>query len=570
MNDTPTPTPPTPRAPGWKILALAVLSVAVCLPPFLAGLKSSDTTFHMEVITLVSSQETWLRQDAGEPGAWLMPSWNGRQRIEKPPLTIWMNMLAWRNLDPQTAPPEQLLYRARLIGVALVALALLATFAAGLKLGDARTGALATLATGTMILMIRQTRLASYDTYLASWLTMSIAAGFWSIHDTRPGRVVLGWLVSGLALAGAVLSKGPLAYGLMAAPLLLAGLVVPTGRGRNLLGLAAALAVGTAIAAPWFVYVFLFMPGAKETLAYEYQAVQHDVQPIWYYLCVFYLSFPWMLWLIAGTANPFRAANPEDRRRLWPAWLWFVAVVVIMSVPDAKHQRYIVPVLPAAGLLVAQYLLAPNRRVPRFAIWIHWGLILIASVAGPAFVLLQGPLLARGVIEQIEFVDLGGPAFFFACGALVALAVIGLRRQLAGRRYAAAWVTACWMSLLATTLFTGYAKSWHNLYNGRGAAARIRELAKDSPLQYLLPEEGKVYIEEPDQKFLFYARRIIPKVVPADLKKVAKSQRPVYVIARAESAIDELMKQNRFEPVMDFTDDDIERRLYRSPSGPAE
>lgn len=44
--------------------------------------------------------ETTLPHDAW---AWLVPSWNGRARVNKPPLLVWINLLAWSGLDPATA-----------------------------------------------------------------------------------------------------------------------------------------------------------------------------------------------------------------------------------------------------------------------------------------------------------------------------------------------------------------------------------------------------------------------------------------------------------------------------------
>src|SRR5437773_1480215 len=102
-------------ATSWVTLLLAL---AVCLPPLLIGLSPSEST-SMEKHALVMSQETWLRQCAGEPTAWLIPSFNGTTRVTKPPMLVWLHMLAWWNLDATSSTPDQLMLRARLVSVTL-------------------------------------------------------------------------------------------------------------------------------------------------------------------------------------------------------------------------------------------------------------------------------------------------------------------------------------------------------------------------------------------------------------------------------------------------------------------
>ena len=63
----------------------------------------------MENVALATSQETWFRVhgvsgEKRDPAAWLLPSFNGRPRIVKPPLVTWLHLLAFSGLDPQTTP----------------------------------------------------------------------------------------------------------------------------------------------------------------------------------------------------------------------------------------------------------------------------------------------------------------------------------------------------------------------------------------------------------------------------------------------------------------------------------
>ena len=83
----------------------------LCVPLVWGGLGAPDCEFHMEVMALASSQEAWLSQQS-DSRAWLIPSWNGAPRVNKPPLLVWINLLAWRGLPPG-ASVETLVQRAR-------------------------------------------------------------------------------------------------------------------------------------------------------------------------------------------------------------------------------------------------------------------------------------------------------------------------------------------------------------------------------------------------------------------------------------------------------------------------
>ncbi|MCB1071140.1 MAG: hypothetical protein KDL31_12365, partial [Kiritimatiellae bacterium] len=104
---------------GWLGM---VLALAISLPGLVGSVSRSDTTAHMEVLSVASSQFTWMRLQEGEADAWLVPSWNERPRIHKPPLVVWANLAAWTGLSRETATPDVLLYRARWVGFVMVIL----------------------------------------------------------------------------------------------------------------------------------------------------------------------------------------------------------------------------------------------------------------------------------------------------------------------------------------------------------------------------------------------------------------------------------------------------------------
>ncbi|MEP0762465.1 MAG: hypothetical protein HRF48_06970, partial [Chloroflexota bacterium] len=170
---------------GWLIALSLALVLLACLPPMLVDLAKRDSTHTMENIALLSAQETWLRQQGyydlpADPNAWVMPTRNGSPRVTKPPMLVWLNLLAWWDLDPYTASVDLVTYRARLVAVGMALILIASTFWAGLTLADRRLAVLAALAAGSMWFLQRQGRTASYDIHLAAWSSLAMAAGLWA------------------------------------------------------------------------------------------------------------------------------------------------------------------------------------------------------------------------------------------------------------------------------------------------------------------------------------------------------------------------------------------------------
>jgi 4-amino-4-deoxy-L-arabinose transferase-like glycosyltransferase len=530
----------TASVAGKVGLLAAVL--LICIPPALVSLDRSDATFHMEVLAVGSSHFTWLRQCAGDRDAWRVPDWNGEPRIHKPPLVVWINMLSWSGLSPATATADQQVLRARLAALGAAALALAATFWAGITLGGDKLAFASALVTGTMMLFIRQARVASYDTYLLAFSTLSVAAGLRAIYRPR-GRTslftsALCWVISGVALGAAILSKGPLALIFVAGPLLLMTALVKDRRTGNTLGVIAALSLAAALAAPWYVYIFEHVPGALGRITREYQAARQEFQPPWYYFGLVTLVFPWTLWLVGSLWSSVTDRESGDAlpRHLILAWLAWIFIV--MSIPGAKQQRYIVPILPAAGLLVARFLTAwdDSSRVPLWLPRFHGVLLVLGGVAFVALGLRQETLIDAAILHRPVIAGIAPSiALFFGVG-LIGIGVAAHLAYRAGSTGGILLCTALWMSIAGTVGFYGNVRTPKGAYRHRAEAEKVREIAGGLPVWHLRLPDGEKFDEEPDEKFLFYFRRPAPAAAPDELRARLHSGQPHFVIARDDEA----------------------------------
>jgi 4-amino-4-deoxy-L-arabinose transferase-like glycosyltransferase len=557
------------RLRTWGML---VLALGLCVTPMLIELGRPDTTRTMEKITLTTSRETWTSYKAGDADALLVPTWNGRPRINKPPMTVWLTTLAWVDLDPATADSQTLIHRARLMAFALTLLALASTYWAGYSIGGVRCATMATLVAGTTYLLLRQARVASYDTHLLAWVTLSVACGLWAIRPLKPvnwtGRRVSGWAFAGLALGAAILTKGPLAIVFVAVPLATTIIVAPRRKLGNTTGLLFALLLGCLAAAPWYLYVMEKFANAADMLGTEYTAARQDRQPFWYYAIVIVLIFPWSAYFLGSLFQPFMRAVGEHRRRTLLGWLWFICVLGMLLIPDAKQYRYLVPLIPAVGVLVGQLwayhawlatqgLKDPGVNLLRVP---HWVILIGASIALPAFIHFQPELIERGYIEQIELPGLPLWAVLSLGVVLFTLAVYGTVRHFRWKPVGAFIATVLWMVVATSVVQYSYAQSYHSVYPSRDDARRVAEAAGDLPVFYLYdpaqdPRDPPLPRNiEPDEEFLFYTGK---QILPIAVDQVGKYvDQPICLMVRLDERETNVgrVTGHGFKPLFDFSD----------------
>lgn len=549
------------------------------LLPMLMAYERSEPARIMENLAIMSSQDTWMRVHAGEPAAWVIPSWNGQPRVNKPPLLVWVNLLAWTGLDPDHASLETLVARARLVAVGFMLLALLGTFWAGRVLtGDAHFAHVAACMTGTMLLFVKQSRYAAYDEHLLGWLAVSMAAALWAMRPraaASPSRWAgIGWILSGLALGAAWLTKGPLALVLGLGPMVLVALALPERRGRALWGVGAVFAVAIAVAAPWYRQVLNTVPGAFDAMFFEYRAVRDEFQPPWYYLGFLGLAFPWTVPLVRGLLAPRDRTDPACGRGGWNlAWLWFAFVFVFMSIPGAKQQRYITPILPAAGLVAAWgwFKMSASMRVDRGWASAHYILIFVATLLGPAFLLLQTWAVGRNLLPEPLVVGVSPWIAAFLLPIMAFLAWIAWTWHRAGLRHRSASALVLWFLTLAIPLSLGYGQANHGRYPQKEAIFALDTEVAGTPLYYV-PRTGGLD-PRPSKEFLMYTRRVVPRVGENELQVRLASGEAFYVLVRRRKGED----HPALQPVPDGlilvgTINDGDREpvdLFRSPSARA-
>lgn len=553
----PDPRPLSPAATWLILLGILVL----CAIPMLTAIGQTDSKRTMENIAVLSAQETWLRQHGWEdipadPNAWLMPTRNGNPRIVKPPMVVWIDMLAWTGLTPETSTAEQLIARARIASVGMGLLTVACVFWIGCVLRDHKLAIISALAAGSCLFLQRQARIASYDMHMTAWATLAVASAIWAIRPFKPtpglARTILGWSLAGVALAGSYLSKGPLALLVGAAPVLCTIVIVKKRWPRHVIGLVGMLLIAAALTAPWYLYLLSVVRNAEGALLHEYRAERMEFQYPFYYLGLIGLVLPWSIWLVSALIQPFVRSTGDQRKHLMIAWAWFVLVFVAFSLPGAKQQRYILPIMPAAALLIGQLWcyheslaqrgeVDPGVNLLRVPHWI--AMIGVSVLAWPFFV-SQEWMVGRGWFETTPVGDV--PMGFAAFGGitLTALAVLGARWHFQWRPMRAGIVTAVWSAVLLSMVWYGWSTGERSLHPVRADAEQIGLKTQGAIIGCL---KHRKYPLSPNEEFLLYARRILPPVKTLGVAEFGQRKETTYLIAPQAKPLNRYLRRNGYE-----------------------
>jgi 4-amino-4-deoxy-L-arabinose transferase-like glycosyltransferase len=332
-------------------------------------------------------------------GNWLVPKLNFVDYFEKPPLLYWANAasLKFFGLNP---------FAARLPG-RLATLGTVLVLALGLRriLGG-RASLLAGLVCLSSPLFFWVGRTNITDGLLTFNTTVAAVALHRYLLEREAGGRARGWAaLAGLGCGLAVMTKGAVGVVLPGGALLLwCALARRWVRLKEIL-LSPAPVVCLAVTLPYFVAVERAAPGFSNFFWFHEHLLRYATSeasrpgPLFYFPALFAAGFlPWTFFLggVGRRLRPGAASAFEDRATdLW--YLLYAAfVLVFFSLSQSKLPPYILPMFPAAAVLVARDLADDRVSVtrPLFVGALFWT---CAAPAGLLVGLRQGDLAHYGV-----------------------------------------------------------------------------------------------------------------------------------------------------------------------------
>jgi 4-amino-4-deoxy-L-arabinose transferase-like glycosyltransferase len=443
----PTVPPATPEsAPKQSILSRLLWLIAIVATLYFCYFRQ------LGVVGLMGPDEpryAWIARDMMESGDWITPRLYGSPWFEKPPLYYWGAALSFKVFGVNETS-------ARLPSAIAALLATLTLAWLAWRVYGSATARWLLLLLPSSAGMIGFSHSAATDMLFSAMLTCAmVPAGvllgmvpFARGEDRSADRdfgtelsnsaKLIAAALLGLFLGYAMLAKGP------AAIILSGGAVVCwaayTKRWKHTLRLLhpVAIAVFCVVALPWYVLcamrnpdflrVFILEHNFKRFLTPEFQ----HIQPFWYYAGILLIALlPWtpaLLWaIVTGTRSLLRGARLSAMSCFLLSWASFC--LVFFTISRSKLPGYILPAIPAIGLLLARAIvkLGPTRR---------WSFALTSLVPGIALAVLFFELFSHNdqilkkAVAYTPAVELAIAAIG-AANILLALLYLAPRRNLA-------------------------------------------------------------------------------------------------------------------------------------------
>lgn len=336
------------RQPGrgwtWATLALLLLAAWFTLANLNYPLIDRDETRYAEI-----------PREMLVTGNWVLPQLNFEPYYDKPPLLYWLCALAYRLFGVHE-------WTARLIP----ALAACATLAATVWFGTRWFGRHVGIWSGVVLALTVGFLFCSRYLLIDGLFTALVTFTWMTAFEAMRGRKLhLGWwLLSATCCGLAILSKGPLAWVLCLPPLFAYAWLTERSVKPRLSHYAVWMLISLAVAIPWCISVALQDPGFLQEFLWTHNlkrfAGAFHTKPLWYFIPVVLIAgHPWSsltLPLTRFLLSRSPAVSAERTPALGFLMLWCAWCFVFFSLSKCKLATYVLPIAPAAALIVGVYL----------------------------------------------------------------------------------------------------------------------------------------------------------------------------------------------------------------------
>lgn len=382
-----------------KLLAVQLaLVLGVCYFFFFFGLGAFGLLGADEPRYAQIAREMLARHD------WIVPTLNGSPWLEKPALLFWKMMNSYSLFgvsDWAARIPAAFHATAVVVGIFF--------FMRRFRFASELDAAMIAASSAGMIGFGRG---ASTDMLLSAPFALAMMS-WWTWHQTNKKL----WLALFYGLLGlGALAKGPVAPAL--AVLVVVAYAVLRRDGKIF---ARSLSVTgfilfAAIVLPWYLAVQHKVPQFFRVFFIQHNLerfgtnlYQHS-QPFWYYIPVFLLAaLPWTFFALPALVEAGRVAFTRWRTHPEPPtldvdaqaddgltsflFIWIVAPIVFFSISRAKLPGYILPAIPAAALLTADYV-HRLKAIPRLLTSLHalvCAVLMVGALMAPFAMAKQAP-----------------------------------------------------------------------------------------------------------------------------------------------------------------------------------
>jgi 4-amino-4-deoxy-L-arabinose transferase-like glycosyltransferase len=296
-----------------------------------------------------------VAREMRETGQWILPHLNGAIYAEKPPLFFWLVNLSVFLLGEGSELANRL--PSALAGW----ITILLTFFLGERLFNSRVGFLSASVLATCLFFPQISRWMVLDSLFTLLFLLTLCC-FYLGYEKEEGRRKY-YFLAGLFMGLGVLTKGPVAY--LTLPIFLIFAFLQRGLKKFwsydlLLGILFSLAVVLAwlIPACWVggeEYTKRIL--LEQTVGRLAGNMTHShPKPFFFYFLRFSVEFvPWIVFLPTVFVFAFRKGEVTNRKELLFLSVWFIFIFVFFTFVKGKKDNYILPLYPAAAILLGWF-----------------------------------------------------------------------------------------------------------------------------------------------------------------------------------------------------------------------
>ena len=280
-------------------------------------------------------------------GSFVVPLQNGLPYSHKPPMLFWLIHAGWSLFGVNAVTP-----RLTVCAVGIFCLFLLRGISLRLWPGDRRAASRAALVLSSMIIWMIWSSAIMFDVLMTCWVLVCVQG----MLDAAVFARKRGWLLLALGVAGGILTKGPVIF-VYVLPLVLLHRFQAGWKWRLRAALLAACVLGLALSLLWVIPAVIHGGDVykhallwSQTVDRVGESFSHQ-RPFWWYLPVLpALLLPWLFYRPAWRGTMLKNADPGTRMAL----IWVVVPFLIFSAISCKQVQYLIPILPAAALLMGR------------------------------------------------------------------------------------------------------------------------------------------------------------------------------------------------------------------------